>query len=94
MFSSGNKTTKVFRVIIDIFNVLIGISVVVLAVFTFFNPKENAWMFPLIFMLGGLMNCITGIKHILCDKKVQGIVLQVIAVVLFGITYFTYVAIN
>ena len=35
MFSGGNRTTKVFRGIIDVLNVLMGLAVIVFAVLTF-----------------------------------------------------------
>ena len=94
MFSGGNRTTKVFRGIIDVLNLLMGLAVIVFAVLTFMNPEGNKWMFPIIFMLGGLVNCITGIKHIMCERKVQGIILEVVAVALFAVMYFTYVAVS
>lgn len=94
MFATDNKLKKAVRIIMDIVNVLIGIAVVVLAVFTFLNTSKNAWMFPIIFLLGGLMNLITGIKHLMWDRKINGIVLLVVAAILFGVTYAAYVAVG
>ena len=94
MFSTDNKLKKAVRIILDVLNVLIGIAVVALAVFTFTNTTKNAWMFPIIFLLGGMMNLLTGIKHLMWDKKVNGIILMVVAAILFGVTYATYVALG
>ncbi len=94
MFSTDNKLKKAVRIIIDIVNVLIGIAVVVFAIMTFMNTADNAWMFPIIFLLGGVMNLITGIKHLMWDRKLNGIILLVVAALLFGVTYATYVAVG
>lgn len=94
MFSTDNKFKKAVRIIIDIVNVLVGIAVVVFAVLTFMNTTDNAWMFPIIFLLGGIMNLMTGIKHLMWDRKLNGIMLLVIAALLFGVTYATYVAVG
>ena len=94
MFSSGKKSSKVIRIIIDILNVILGIVAIVLAVITFINTSANAWMFPLIFLMGALMNLLTGIKHIMNERKAQGIVLLVAAVVLTALTYASYVAVG
>ena len=94
MFSTDNKLKKAVRIIIDIVNVLVGIAVVVLAILTFMNTADNAWMFPIIFLLGGVMNLITGIKHLMWDRKLNGIILLVVAALLFGVTYATYVAVG
>ena len=94
MFSSENKFSKIFRTIIDVLNVLLGIAVIVMAVMTFMNANDNAWMFPIIFFMGGLMNCFTGVKHLMNERKIQGIVLEVVALALFGIAYASYVAVG
>ena len=94
MLSTDNKLKKAVRIIIDIVNVVIGVATVVFAVLTFLNTTENAWMFPIIFLLGGVMNLITGIKHLMWDRKVYGIILLVIATLLIGVAYATYVAVG
>lgn len=94
MFSTDKKLKKAVRIIIDIVNVVIGVATVVFAVLTFLNTTENAWMFPIIFLLGGVMNLITGIKHLMWDRKVNGIILLVIATLLIGVAYATYVAVG
>ena len=94
MFATDNKFKKTVRIIMDIINVLIGIAVVVLAVLTFMNTAGNAWMFPIIFILGGTMNLLTGIKHLMWDRKVNGIVLLVVAAIIYGVAYASYVAVG
>lgn len=94
MFSSGKKVSRVIRIIIDILNVLLGIAAVVFAVLTFMNTQSNAWMFPVIFIIGGAMNFFTGIKHLMNDRKANGIILEVAAVVVWIIAYFSYVAVG
>ncbi len=94
MFSSGKRFPRVIRIIIDILNVLLGIAAVVFAVLTFMNTQGNAWMFPIIFIIGGAMNFLTGIKHLMNDKKVNGIILEVASVIVWVIAYLSYVAVG
>ena len=94
MYSSGNKFKRTVRMIIDVLNVLVGIGVIVIAVMTFLNPEENMWMFPIIFLLGGAVNFLTGIKNFITDRKISGIIAEVVAVVLFIVMYVSYRAIG
>ncbi len=87
MFASENKFQKIIRTILDILNVLLGVGVVVLAVMAFINTDNNKWLFPIIFMMGGVMNLFTGIKAMMTDRKVTGIVSVVAAAVLCRYQY-------
>lgn len=94
MFSSGRRSSKVIRIIIDVLNIILGVAAIVMAVITFINTTANAWMFPLIFLIGALMNLLTGVKHMMCERKAQGVVLLVAAVILSILTYASYVAVG
>ena len=85
---------KVVRLIIDIFNVLLGIAAIVLTVMVFVNTEKNMWAFPIIFTVGATMNLITGIKHFMSDKKVSGIIAEVAAVLLGVFAFVCYRAIG
>lgn len=90
MFSSGNKMQKTLRIIIDILNVIIGVAVVILAVLTFINTHKNSWMFTYVFLGGGLLNLLTGIKGMMNDRKVGAIVMFCFAAALFVISILCY----
>ena len=92
MFASENKFQKIIRTILDILNVLLGVGVVVLAVMAFINTDNNKWLFPIIFMMGCVMNLFTGIKAMMTDRKVTGIVSVVAAAVLAVISIMSYIA--
>lgn len=94
MFASENKFQKIIRTILDILNVLLGVGVVVLAVMAFINTDNNKWLFPIIFMMGGVMNLFTGIKAMMTDRKATGIVSVVAAAVLAVISIMSYIAIG
>ena len=94
MIASENKFQKIIRTILDILNVLLGVGVVVLAVMAFINTDNNKWLFPIIFMMGGVMNLFTGIKAMMTDRKVTGIVSVVAAAVLAVISIMSYIAIG
>ncbi len=92
--SGGNKTTRIVRMVIDVLNVILGIAIVCLAVMAFINASSNMWVFPIIFLLGGAMNMITGIKNYMTDRKISCIIAEVAAVALFIVSYVCYNAIG
>lgn len=92
--SGGNTLHRIVRLIIDIVNVIIGIAVVVLAILAFINTGANMWMFPLIFLLGGIMNTVTGIKYMMTDKFTIGIVAEAVSALLYIVSYVSYTAIG
>lgn len=94
MYSSGNKIQRIIRVVIDGLNVILGVSAIVLAVMVFLATEKNMWMFPIIFTVGGTMNFITGVKYFMTDRRVPGIVSEVVAVVLFVIAYISFLAVG
>lgn len=50
--------------ILDYTHIGIGIIIVVLAVVSFLNPEGNMALFPLIFLLAGIMNLMSGLYHL------------------------------
>lgn len=94
MFNSRPGIFKVIRIIIDCINMILGVGVVALAIFTFIDAKKNEEMFPIIFLGGAGMNLFTGIKFMMTDRKVAGIMTFVAACALAGIAYFTFKAIG
>ncbi len=92
--SNSGKLQRIIRLIIDILNVIIGVATVVLAILAFIYTGKNMWMFPVIFLLGGIMNGLTGLKYFITDKKIAGIVAEVFAMVLFVVCYMSYMAIG
>ena len=94
MFATENRFQKIIRIIIDIINVVLGIGVVVLAVMAFINTADNKWMFPIIFLMGGGMNLLTGIKFFINDRNSSGIMAIVAAGLLMVISVMSYMAIG
>lgn len=92
--TSGSKVQRVIRLIIDVMNVILGVLVVCLAILAFINTGRHMWMFPLIFLFGGFMNTITGIKHIMSDRLAVGVVAEVVSVFLYIVCYISYSAIG
>lgn len=45
---------------LDILHIIIGIAVVVMAVFCFMNPLEYLFFFPVIFLLAAILNVVSG----------------------------------
>ena len=45
---------------LDILHIIIGIAVVVMAVFSFLDPAEYMFFFPVIFLLAAVLNVVSG----------------------------------
>lgn len=82
MASKKERTLRRIRITIDVVNVILSIAVVAVTVYTFLDSHDRMYIFPNIFYLGALINVITGVKHMISDKKMQGTAVFVFAVVL------------
>ncbi len=88
----SRHTERNMSVWLDVFFVITGILIVVLAVLSFINPQGNQALFPLVFFLAAVLNGVGGffeVKNDNRDKKQrwQGIGHMALAVFLavFGI---------
>lgn len=84
MASRKERVLRKIRIVIDVINVILSIAVVALTIYTFMDSRTRMNMFQNIFYLGALINAITGIKHFISDKKLQGAAVMVFAVVLIA----------
>ena len=94
MFATEKRLHKAIRLIIDVLNILLGLGAVVMAVMTFLNVEKNKWMFPIIFLSGGLLNLLTGVKQVMNGSKIRGIVLMIVSIAIFGVGVFCYFAVK
>ncbi|WP_101875703.1 DUF6637 family protein [Lachnoclostridium edouardi] len=49
---------------LDLLHIIIGAVIVVLAVISFLNPEDHMIMFPIIFLLGAVLNLIYGVYRV------------------------------
>lgn len=92
--TKSNRTERKIRLAIDILNVIIGIAVTGLALIAFLNTKDNMHLFPYIFLLGGSMELLTGIKFFITDMKLQGFIMEGFAAVIYFIAIASHIAIG
>lgn len=59
-----SKGPRNAAMILDILHIVIGITVVVLAVFAFLKPEGNRFLFPFIFFLAAVLNGVNGLYRI------------------------------
>lgn len=78
---SSKKHTK-NNLIIEVLNLALGIAIIVLAIMTFLNTQKYAFLFPIIFLLGAIMNGTTAIKNFLGANRGRGIVALIVTIVL------------
>lgn len=90
MHSGRNSIVRIIRVIIDILNIILALSVIVLAVMVFIDTDKNSWMFTIIIASGATVNLISGIKFFMTKRNAAGIVSEIAAVILFVISYICY----
>ncbi len=82
MASKRERTLRRIRIVIDVINVILSIAVVAATVYTFSDVHERMYIFPRILYMGAFINAITGVKHTISDKKLQGAAVFIFAVVL------------
>ena len=88
MVSSRDKLFRRIRGVINILNILLGAAVIGLVVYAFLDIDARLYLFSYIFYLGAAVNAITGIKHMISDKRLQGVVTWIFAVALIAAGYF------
>ena len=71
------------NLIIEIINVILGIAIITLAILTFLNTEEYAFLFPV--MLGAIMNGATAVKDFLGSNRGMGIVVSIVTLLFFVI---------
>lgn len=81
---SQKKHTK-NNLIIEVLNLVLGIAIIVLAIMTFLNTQKYAFLFPVIFLLGAIMNGTTAIKNFLGANRGMGIVALLVTIALLVI---------
>lgn len=54
------KNPRNIAMILDILHIVVGILVVICAVFAFLNPERHQFLFPVIFLLSSLLNGVNG----------------------------------
>mgnify|MGYP001777738811 CR=1 FL=1 len=57
--------------ILDAAHIAIGICVVLMAIFAFFDPERYMYLFPLIFLLASVLNFLTGWFYIRMYPRVR-----------------------
>lgn len=88
MSSRKDRILRSIRIVIDIINVLLSFAVIGLVIYTFMALSERMEYFPYIFYMGASVNIITGIKHMISDKKLQGLATWIFGAVLVAAGWF------
>ncbi len=86
MVKERKRNPRSDALMLDLVHIIIGILVVVCAVFAFLDPEKNRFLFPVIFALAALLNSVNGwmeLKNSGRDKRKRNAgVLQCAAAVL------------
>lgn len=76
----------------DLFDFVLSLAIVVLGVMNIVNPKGNAKLFPLICVLGAVLNGTMSIKYYMRKEIARAVALTVAAVFLAAVGIFAFVA--
>jgi len=76
------KKLREQKIIFDILNVVLGLTIILLLILTFIY-QENKYLLITAFYVGSIMNLMNGAKKLLEDKKKTGIYFIVVAVLIF-----------
>ncbi len=88
MSSKKDRVLRRIRIVIDVINVILSVAVIGVVVYTFLDVSERMEYFPHIFYGGASVNAITGIKHMISEKKLQGLAAWIFGAVLIAAGWF------
>ena len=61
-----NRTKKnpyTRQTVFDVLSAAVGLAVIAVGAVSFINPEENAWLFPVVFLLAAVFQCLLGIPR-------------------------------
>ena len=74
---------------IDVINMMIGISVIVMAIIALSSEESDLYLFTVIFILGAIMTCLNAVK-MMKHNKLFGIFFMIFTVVLVCACIFSF----
>lgn len=78
------------KMIIDALNILLAVVIVVLFVALIFLNDRRSFLFPLIFLAGGIDNALAAAKNFMSYNRIGGIALTVVAVLLWLLAFICF----
>lgn len=93
-FNEKRRRVRNESMALDVFHIVVGILVVILAIISFLNPDDHMLLFPVIFLLASALNLATGyhkLKHCQRDSHKK---LKAALQILFGIILFLLAAVS
>ena len=86
MYNRTKKNPYTKQTIFDVLSVAAGLAVIGLGVFTLIKPEENSYLFPVVFLLAAIFQCLAAVPRMMggygkgsVKKKALGIGLFVVA---------------
>jgi hypothetical protein len=76
--------------VIDALNILLAVVIVVLFVALIFLNDRRSFLFPLIFLAGGIDNALAAAKNFMSYNRIGGIALTVVAVLLWLLAFICF----
>ena len=68
-----NPYTK--QTVFDVLSAVVGLAVIAVGIVSFINLEKNAWLFPVVFLLAAIFQCLRG-NHNKQVKRLSGILLM------------------
>ncbi|MCI8550380.1 MAG: hypothetical protein HFI68_07315 [Lachnospiraceae bacterium] len=82
-----NPYTK--QTVFDVLSAVVGLAVIAVGIVSFINLEKNAWLFPVVFLLAAIFQCLLGIPRMMGGygrtskrRKATGVGLFVLAGIL------------
>ncbi len=92
MRSDRRRKFQYTGLIMDIMNLVLGLTTIILAIVVLVNVKENVKLFPVLFATSGTMNFIMGLKYFKRDEKSRGIMLVIAAIIILAVSAIGFIA--
>lgn len=92
MYYTTSGSYRRTKIIIDYANIVLTVAVGFMFVLILFLRSKSGVLFPLIFLAGGLVNVLNGVKSFMGKRRIAGAVLFTAALVLFVMASFCWYA--
>ena len=61
----ARKNPYARRTVFDILSAAVGLAVIAVGVISFIEPEENSWLFPIVFLLASVFQCLVAVPRMM-----------------------------
>jgi len=90
MYYTTSGAYRKSKMLIDYVNIVATFVISLIFIAILFLRSRSGLLFPIEFLLGALVNCLTAVKAFMNERKLQGIILMVVMLVLLILAFIAW----